>query len=81
MKTARTRPYPKKTHCPQSRKLRLPDHDAAVNYLHAAANARQAAELDGANTLHHEVRAYSCGACGGWHVTSQPHYRTEGVAA
>ncbi len=81
MKTTRIRPRPKRARCPKSRKVRFPDHDAAVKYLHAAANARQAAELDGAHTLHREVRTYWCGSCGGWHVTSQSNDQQSEFAA
>lgn len=52
-------------------KVRFRDHEDAVRFLHGAANARQRAEYDGAETTHRAVRTYDCRICHGFHVTSQ----------
>ncbi|WP_139978296.1 hypothetical protein [Nocardioides litoris] len=62
-------------------KVRFRDHEEAVEHLHHAASARQAASLvEGVVTTLHALRAYACQACHGWHVTSQPR-TTEAVPA
>lgn len=55
-------------------KVRFRDHEEAVAFLHRALNARQCAELDGAETTHRAVRAYDCSTCHGVHVTSQAEW-------
>lgn len=56
--------------CPDTGKRRFRDHVQAVRALHAAANSRRSAALDGVQTVRRERRAYCCDACGGWHLTS-----------
>ncbi|NYJ02440.1 hypothetical protein HNR19_003138 [Nocardioides thalensis] len=55
-------------------KLRFRDKREAVDFLHHADNTRHAVELDeeyGAATTLRVCRAYFCGTCRGYHVTSQ----------
>jgi len=66
--------------CRVTGKRRFRDHRHAVEALHAASNARTRAEEIGLTTRRQERRTYFCGACGGWHLTSQAA-RTGEVAA
>lgn len=55
-------------------KVRFRDKREAVDFVHYAANARYVVALDeeyGAATTHRACRAYLCGRCHGYHVTSQ----------
>ncbi|ADU49602.1 hypothetical protein Intca_3116 [Intrasporangium calvum DSM 43043] len=58
--------------CQRTRKVRFRDHRQAIEALHRAANARKWSLLRGATTRRREQRAYPCGHCKGWHLTSQP---------
>lgn len=75
--TLLTRPAarrPKRTadrSCPTG-KVRFRDHQEAVVALHDASNAQHFAALTQGSTSRHECRAYSCGQCHGYHLTSQP---------
>lgn len=60
----------RKRSCP-SGKVRFPDHKAAVRALHDAVTARKFAALDNVPTQRREQRAYACGRCRGYHLTSQ----------
>lgn len=57
--------------CVPTGKRRFRDHDEAVAALHSACNSRTAAAHCGTTTRRRETRAYQCGACNGWHLTSQ----------
>ncbi|CAG7845125.1 hypothetical protein USB125703_01382 [Pseudoclavibacter triregionum] len=52
-------------------KVRFPDHESAVEALHAAAVSRSRAVDGEAATCRREVRAYECASCRGWHLTSK----------
>ena len=56
----------------QSGKIRLRDHDEAIKALHRTqALALVALEVTG-STRRAEKRAYYCGMCNGFHLTSKP---------
>lgn len=56
--------------CAHTGKVRLPDHEAAVDALFGARVVRGRATADGVPTARREVRSYGCNACRGWHLTS-----------
>jgi hypothetical protein len=56
--------------CPASRKVRFRDKREATRALHYAAATRQSTEGLGIRSRRQERRAYPCGACNGWHLTS-----------
>lgn len=71
-RTAVRRPRRAADHSCPTGKVRFRDHREAVVALHDASNARHFAALTQGSTSRHECRAYSCGQCHGYHLTSQP---------
>lgn len=51
----------------ESGKRRFPDKRAALSALHTAQQNRAEGQA-----RRRECRVYRCGACRGWHMTSQP---------
>lgn len=62
----RHRPHAGKRAC-SCRKLRYPDHRAAVRALHSAVSARSL----NPGSCRRERRIYNCDLCTGWHLTSK----------
>ena len=61
----------KKFECPTG-KRRFKDHRQAVAVLHKAETARAWAKVNDSKSRRGEKRAYPCGLCKGFHLTSQP---------
>jgi hypothetical protein len=61
-------------------KLRYRDRTQAQDALTVAKHRGATAREFGEDTRRNECRAYSCGVCGGWHLTSQPLRGVEAVA-
>lgn len=61
--------------CPYSGKVRFREHADATEALRNARRTILAAARDDVPTTHRETRSYKC-RCGGWHLTSQPQWRS-----
>lgn len=57
--------------CEETGKLRYRDWAQAQEALLAAVWDRQTAQAHNVASHRREVRAYPCGRCNGWHLTSQ----------
>jgi len=53
-------------------KVRYPEKRSATMTLHHFASGRALAAAYNAVSRRRECRAYQCGACNGWHLTSRP---------
>ena len=67
----RRRPKPHREHCPVSDKVRYRDAREATDALHSLTNGAALADQLGGEHSIRVKRKYKCGACRGWHLTSQ----------